>query len=142
MMWHQSALESLAHVVKEVPSIGHLYGLRRGFRRRFGVQTGSVPADDFGARMSPQPLRGAFRAAVRQQIDDLAELQVTENRAVTTPFAPRPVVDAQHPRRLSRRHHHLTTQLSQQRRTAGQDAQLYGQTATRGSAQRQCDLLQ
>ena len=84
MMWHQSAQQSLAHVVKKVPSIGHLYRVRDGFRRRFGVQTGSVPADDLGSRMSPQPLRGAFSAAVRQQINDLATFQVTENRAVST----------------------------------------------------------
>ena len=37
MMSYQSALENLAHVVKKVPSIRHLYRVRRGFRRRFGV---------------------------------------------------------------------------------------------------------
>jgi hypothetical protein len=95
MMRYQSAL---AHIVKKVSSISHLNRVRRGFRRRLGIQTGSIPTDDLGSRMSPQPLRGTLRAAVRQQIDDLATFQVTENRAVATSLAPRLVVDAQYPK--------------------------------------------
>ena len=95
MMRYQSAL---AHIVKKVSSISHLNRVRRGFRRRLGIQTGSIPADDLGSRMGPQPLRGTLRAAVRQQIDDLATFQVTENRAVATSLAPRLVVDAQYPK--------------------------------------------
>jgi hypothetical protein len=39
--------------VKKVPSISHLYRVRRGFLHRFGVQTGSVSAYYLDARMSP-----------------------------------------------------------------------------------------
>ena len=98
MMRYQSTQQSLAHIVKKVPSISHLNRVRRGFRRRLGIQTGSIPTDDLGSRMSPQPLRGTLRAAVRQQIDDLATFQVKENRAVATSLAPRLVVDAQYPK--------------------------------------------
>ena len=65
MMRHKGGDERLAHVVKKMPSIRNLHRLRRGLGHCFGVQTGSVAANDLGSRMRPQPLGGALRATVR-----------------------------------------------------------------------------
>src|SRR5664280_2143091 len=108
MMWHKSTNKCLAEVVKNVPAVGNLHGVRHGRRRSLGIQAGSIPADNLCSRVSSKPLRSALRAAVWQQINNLAALQVTENRAVPMPLTPCPVVDSQHPRCMSGRHHHLT----------------------------------
>ena len=58
------------------------------------------------------------------------------------PLAPHPVVDAQHTRCLGWINHYPVAQLPQQRRAAGQNAKLLGQTSSRSSAQNPCNLLQ
>jgi hypothetical protein len=102
MMWHQSA-----HDVKKVPPNNYLYRARRGFRCRLGAQTCSVSANDLRSRMSMQLLRGALRAAVQQQTNNLATFQVAKNRAISTPFAPCPVVNSQNEWRLRGGRHSL-----------------------------------
>ena len=92
--------------------------------------------------MTTKPFRSTFRTAVRQQIDDLTTFQVAENRAVSMPLAPGPVIDTQHPGSLSGRLYQLPAQLTKECRTTGQDAELLRQPRPCGSAQRARNLLQ
>src|ERR1700739_2695197 len=134
--------ECLRQVVKQVPTIGNLHRLRRTCCCRLGIQAGAVAADDLRSRMSPKPFRSTFRTAVRQQIDDLTTFQVAENRAISMPLAPGPVIDTQHPGSLSGRLYQLAAQLTKECRTAGQDAELPRQPRPCGSAQRARNLLE
>ncbi len=93
MVRYECTDECLCQVVKQVPTIGNLDSLRRSCCCRLGIQAGAVAADDLRSRMSPKPFRSAFRTAVRQQIDDLTTFQVAENRAISMPLAPGPVID-------------------------------------------------
>src|ERR1039458_4792012 len=119
MVWHEGADKCLAEVVKKMPTVGNLHGLRRGRRSRLGIKTCSIPADNLCSRMSSKPLCCTLRAAIRQQIDNLTAFKVTKNRAVPVPLTPCPVIDSQHPRSVSGRHEHLTAQLAEQCRPAG-----------------------
>jgi hypothetical protein len=86
-----------------MPAIGDLSGLGRAFCGCLSIRRRTVPADDFNARMVVEPFFHSIRIAVGQEIDDIAPLQVDDDRAVATSFAPRPVVDANDPERWHRR---------------------------------------
>ena len=71
MVWHEGADECLSQIVKQVPTVGNLHRVWRSPCCRLRIKTGTVAADDLSPGMSTKPFRGAFRAAVRQQINDL-----------------------------------------------------------------------
>jgi hypothetical protein len=56
---------------------------------------GHDKADNLCSRVSWKPLRSTLCATIRQYINDLAALKVTENRAVPVLLAPGPVVASQ-----------------------------------------------
>jgi len=95
-MRRQGLHQRFGHVVQQMPAVRNLHSLRRGCRRRLGIEAGPVPADDLCSGMRSKPLRCALCAAVRQQIYNLALLKVAENRSVPVPFTPRPIIDSQH----------------------------------------------
>ena len=53
---------------------------------RFGIQTGTIAADDLHAGMCAKPLFRALCTALRQKVNHLAMLQVAENRTVRCPL--------------------------------------------------------
>ncbi len=134
--------ECLGQVVKQVPTISNLHCLGRSCFCCLRIQAGAVAADNLRARMSTKPFRSAFRTAVRQQIDDPSTFQVAENRAISMPLAPGPVIDTQYPRSLSGRLDQLAAQLTKECRTAGQNAELLRQPRPCGSAQCAHNLLE
>ena len=113
MMRPQSLYQSLAHVPKQMPTVGDLHGLRRGFGGRFGIQGGAIAADDLRTGMFAKPLFRALGATVRQQIDHLAAFQVAKDRSIAMPLAPRPVIDTQNSRRPCAIDECLSEQLPQ-----------------------------
>jgi hypothetical protein len=90
----EEALDGLAHVLQEVPSIGDLLGLGRGFSGGLGVGRRTVAADQLDTGMSFEPRPDGRGVAVGQEIDDIVRLEVDDDRAVALSFAPGPVVDA------------------------------------------------
>lgn len=60
-------------------TVCNLHSMRRGHLRGLGIEAGAIPAGNLYSRMSSKPFRSTLCAAVRQQIDDFAALQVTEN---------------------------------------------------------------
>lgn len=142
MVRHECTDECLRQVVKQVPSIGNLHRLRRSCCCCLRIQAGAITADNLRSRMSAKPFRGAFRTAVRQQIDDLSTFQVAEDRAISMPLAPCPVIDTQYPRSLGARLYLPAAQLAKERRTTGQNAKLLRQPRPCGSAQRARNLLE
>ena len=68
----------------------------------------SIPRDDLDLRMTSQPGGHGRRLAIRQEVDDSAALEITDQGAVALPLVPRPVVNADDTRsrkRLIRRSH-------------------------------------
>ena len=141
MVRHECTDECLGQVVKQVPTIRNLHRLRRSCCCCLSIQAGAIATDNLRSRMSTKPFRSAFRTAVRQQIDDLSTFQVAENRAISMPLAPCPVIDTQHPGSSSGRLYQLAAQLTKECRTAGQDAELLRQPRPCGSAQCARNLL-
>jgi hypothetical protein len=72
MVWRKGADECFSQIVKQVPTVRNLHRVWRSPCCRLSIKTGTVAADDLGPRMSAKPFRGAFYAAVRQQINDFS----------------------------------------------------------------------
>ena len=94
----EQALDGLAHVLQQVPSIGDLPGLGRRLGGGLGVGRRAVPADQLDVGMGPEPRLDGRGITVRQEIDDVAGLEVDDDGAIALPLAPGPVVDADEPR--------------------------------------------
>ena len=65
-----------------------------GLGGRLGVGRRTVAADQLDAGMGLEPRPDGRGVAVRQEIDDVARLEVDDDGAVALPLAPGPVVDA------------------------------------------------
>ena len=136
----EQALDRLTQVFEQVPAIGNLLGFRCTFRCCLGVGRRTVPADEFNARMILEPLRDGVSITIRQEIDDVAPLQVHDDRAVALPFAPRPVVDTDEARR--RRCIVLERfDTSEQRIRAGCHGETIGKTSPSFSSESKADGL-
>jgi hypothetical protein len=90
----EEALQGLPDVLEQVPAVGNLLGLGGGFRRRFGVGGPAVAAEDLDLGVLAQPGLQLGPVSTRQQFDDLAALQVDDDRAVDVALAHGPVVHA------------------------------------------------
>jgi hypothetical protein len=77
-----------------VPPVGDLQRLRVKPTHGLAVAAAAITRDDRdpGVRRQPGIQRGG--CSIRQQIDDPATLQIADQRAVTLPALPRPIVDA------------------------------------------------
>ena len=95
----QQAFDGLAHVLQEVPSIGDLLGVGRGFGGRLGVGRGTVAADQLDAGMGRQPGLDGRGVAIGQEVDDFTGLEVDDDGAVASAPCARP---SRRCRRISR----------------------------------------
>jgi hypothetical protein len=100
-----------------MPSIRHLHRLRRCFVRGFGVETGPVAADIFvpGCARSHCAMLSALRSST-----DRRPCHIPDRKVSCRSGAPcaTPIVDAQHPRRVSRRRDHHASQREMDHLTA------------------------
>ena len=87
-----------------MPAVRDLDGLGRAAPDAVGVSAGAVARDDLDAGMALQPRPDGLRVAVGQQVDRAVALQVDDERAVASPAAPSPVIDAHHARCRGHRH--------------------------------------
>src|SRR5712691_7669705 len=98
---HGQALSSIRQVVEDVPTIGHLDGVRSTASCSAGVRAISVAADDLRARMFGQPTNQRISGRVLEQVDHLVPTTIDENRAVTAPAPKREFIHPKDPRRLN-----------------------------------------
>ena len=101
-------------------AIGYLLRLRCAERRYFGIKTATISRNrqDFG--MALEPFREAVRGPVREEVDNVAELHIDQNRSILLAFAPSPIINAQVPKGLPWRiPHPLLPNASQNRVIAG-----------------------
>jgi hypothetical protein len=73
----EEASEHLADVLEQVPAVGHLHGIGRGFGAGPGVGAGVVAADDLDAWVVSQPLIQGRAVTAGQQVDDPATFRST-----------------------------------------------------------------
>ena len=127
--------EGRAGVLQQVPPIGDLQRLRRAFGDCLAIAAAAIPAHDFDAGTLGKP--GGDRASlpVRQEIDDLARLEITQDRPVTLALAPSEVVDADN-LHAGRRWRRAPAQDAQQRVGADRHAQPIGKPFARAAAKR------
>ena len=78
-------------------AVSDLPRLRRPPEGSLSIEAAAIPADDLDFRMLAQPTGGRLRRAVRQHVDNLAPLQVDNDRAIAGPLSPVPIVDADNP---------------------------------------------
>ncbi len=92
--------EHLAEIVEQVPAVRDLDRTGRAFRDRAGVLGRAVACDDLDARVSAEPRCDGRRRPVWEQVNWPPRFEVDQDRAPGAALAPRPVVDAEYPRRL------------------------------------------
>lgn len=90
------ALEDVAQIAQEMPSVGDLNGLRGTASRALGIAAGPITGDHLDAGVLLEPTRNSVGAPVRQELDDLATLEVAYDRAVALAAPECPVVNADH----------------------------------------------
>jgi hypothetical protein len=81
-------LDGVPQVVQQVEAVAHLPRLRRAFGGAAGVQAASVAADQLDLRAPAEPAGGRCGGPVRQDVEDLATLQVDDDRPVGRSLAP------------------------------------------------------
>ena len=124
-----------AAVLQQVPSVAHLSGLGSASARRIGVGAAAIAADHLGAGVFAQPRDERLGAAVRQEVDDAAPLEVAKDGAVAPAAAPRPVVHLEHARCLLRRPRRPAPKHAQQGGGADRHRQADRQARSRLAAQ-------
>jgi len=65
VVWQESGDKRLAQIMKKMPTIGNLHGIRSACLSCLGILTGTIPANNLCPGMSSEPLCSALRAAVR-----------------------------------------------------------------------------
>jgi hypothetical protein len=125
----QEVFDGLADVLHQMPSIGDLLGLGRGFGGSLGIGRVTVAADQLDARMRLQPCLDVHRVAVGQEVDHVARLEVNNDGAVALSFTPGPVVNP-HDSRCVWRSCLCSFDATQQRIGTGWYNESLGQSAT------------
>lgn len=125
----EPAFERLAHVEKEMPSVGDLESSGSACRRRSGVLGRAVAGDDLDAGMAPQPVGHGCPGSVGQQVDRASTVESDEQRAVGSSFADGLIVDAHGPRPIRARQWQAAHE-TQDRVGAGLHPQMVGQART------------
>lgn len=125
----------LAQILDKMEPVGYLQSLPRALACGLRIKATAIPADDFDLRMLPQPIRAAFNAAIREDINHRAPFEIDNNCPITLEFLPTPIINADD-FGCGRSVLHLTFQLAQHRVIADADAQTvqkpFGWTPARG----------
>ena len=87
-----------------MPPVRDLSRVGCALRDRTCVFGRAVACDDLDARMIAEPRRDSCRRPVWSHVDRPPRLEVNQDRAPRPPFAPGPVIDAKHARRLGLGH--------------------------------------
>ena len=82
-----------------MPSVGDLPGARQRAGDGRPVAAPAVARHDLYAGPLGEPCLHCSGLPIRQDVDDAVPLEVADDRAVAVALLPRPVVDADHPRR-------------------------------------------
>nr|WP_236771027.1 hypothetical protein [Agrobacterium tumefaciens] len=94
-------LQGVGTIAQKVPTIGNLLCFRCSLPGSSRIRASSVPGDDFNTRMIRKPFRERVLLAVGQQIDNVVRFQIDQDRLVTLPAPPSPVIDSEDPWRLA-----------------------------------------
>ncbi len=97
----EETLERVADVLGQVEAVGHLRRARRALPPTLGVGPAAIAADDLDAGVLDQPRGEGRGAAVGQEVDWSATLEVHQDRAVRLAAPHRPIVHAEDARRRS-----------------------------------------
>ena len=116
-------------------------GIGRTAATAIGVAGATVTGDHLHAGVGLQPSCKAVRLAVGQQVNDGMAFQVNEDRAVTLPAAPGPVVDPEHARCRAGRRRRATTDEAEQGGAAHGRADPVGQARAGLAAEGQADVV-
>jgi hypothetical protein len=93
--------QCVGRIDHEMPAVGDLHRRRRASANALGISARAVAADNSNALpVLPQPGSQCLAGAVRQQVDDTAALEVTNDGAVAVTTPPGPVI---HPDDAGRR---------------------------------------
>ena len=116
-------------------------GIGRPAPAAIGVAGATVAGDHLRAGVGLQPRCEAVRLAVGQQVNDGMAFQVDEDRAVTLPAFPRPVVNPEHPRRRGGRRRRATTDEAEQGGATHWRADPLGQARAGLAAEHEANLV-
>jgi len=84
---------------EQVPPVGDLPGVRKRAGDGRPVAAPAVARHDLDARPFGAPCLDRAGLPLGQDVDDAVPREITEDRPVAVAFLPRPLVDADHPRR-------------------------------------------
>jgi hypothetical protein len=86
--------DGFAEILHEMPAIRDLHGLRRALSHSGGVGFRPIPCHDCHLGMRLEPGRDGLGAAILEQIDRAAPLQINHDGAIGVPFPFGPIVNA------------------------------------------------
>jgi hypothetical protein len=93
MFWRHDIKKARAGVFEEVPTIGDLDGLGRTLGCGVAVARATIPGNELDAGVIAQPGAPGATRALRQECNDAAALEITDDGAVLASLAPGPVVN-------------------------------------------------
>src|SRR6266849_2847334 len=79
-------------------TVGDLDGFRGTLRNARGIGVSAIPRHDADFGMGLEPGRYGVRLAILEDVDGTAALEINHDRAIAVPFAPGPIVHADHVR--------------------------------------------
>ena len=135
----QETVEGLAEILQQMEAIGDLLRVRRAASGTIRVEIAAIPRDHADTGACVEPRRDRIGGALGEQIDHAMPCEVAEDRAVASPFLPRPVVHTNHlgpdgERERCRAHE------AQQRLVARWHPEVAGETGTGLAAEGDADL--
>jgi len=116
-------------------AVSDLLGLGRALTNSLCVEPASIAADDLDLGMLREPFRCLLRRSDRQHVDDVATLQINDDRPIGETLAPAPVVNACDPNWQSAgARNDMTLEMPQNGIVACRDGQTRQQLLTGASA--------
>lgn len=134
-------LDCLGEVLPEVPPVRHVDRVGGAEASGLGVGAGAVAADHLHARVLGQPAGDGRDAAVGQQVDGAAGLDVHQDRRVHVTLAQRELIHAEHTERR-RLGPGQPSYQPQQRRTAHRDGKSVSEPGAGTTGQHECHVPQ
>jgi hypothetical protein len=123
-----------------MPAVSDLHSIRDAFGGSLFVTSATIPGDDGDRRVFRQP-RGHRRGlTIRQYVNDLSPLEITENRPVSMTALPGPVIDTDDTGCLRPRCQ-LTPDNAKESVFAHREEQASCKALPRSAAQREAEMM-
>jgi hypothetical protein len=96
---YQQALERIAEILEQMPSVSHLHSLWRTLPYRLRIGAGTVACDDAYLALGCQPVCHRHGISIAKQVDWPVTVQIDHHGSIPMSATESPVIDAKLMRR-------------------------------------------